>query len=322
MQDMKVATVQMEHTAGDKQANFAKVESFIADAEKQNVELIAFPECCLTGYWFLRNLTRPQLEDLAEPVPEGPSSARLLQLAQTHQMTVAAGLVEQASDGQLYNTYLVAMPDGRFARHRKIHCFISPHLASGSEYTVFDLPNGTKTGILICYDNNLSENCRVTALMGAEILLAPHQTGGCQTGCVHSLGPIDPALWHNRKQNPAPIEAEFQGPKGRQWLMRWLPARAFDNGMFLIFSNGVGVDDDEIRTGNATIFDCFGRILAATDRPEDVMLTADLDASLRANCDGCRRIRARRPELYAPLTQTTGREQDIRAVRFHYLDPD
>ena len=322
MQNTRVATVQMEHTDADKAANFAKLESFVAAAEKENVELISFPECCLTGYWFLRRLTRPQLQDLAEPVPEGPSSARLMQLARRHTMTVAAGLVELAPDGQLYNTYVVAMPDGRFARHRKIHCFISPHLASGSEYTVFDLPNGTKTGILICYDNNLPENCRVTALMGAEILLAPHQTGGCQTGCVHSLGPIDPALWHNRKQNPAPIEAEFQGPKGRQWLMRWLPTRAFDNGMFLIFSNGVGVDDDEIRTGNATIFDCFGRILAATDRPEDVMLTADLDASLRANCDGCRRIRARRPELYAPLTQTTGREQDIRAVRFHYLDPD
>ncbi len=32
--------------------------------------------------------------------------------------------------------------------------------------------------------------------------------------------------------------------------MRWLPSRAHDNGVFYLFSNGVGLDDDEIRTGN------------------------------------------------------------------------
>jgi predicted amidohydrolase len=44
--------------------------------------------------------------------------------------------------------------------------------------------------------------------------------------------------------------------------MRWLPSRAHDNGMFLIFSNGIGPDDDEIRTGNAMILDPYGEIIA------------------------------------------------------------
>ena len=54
-----------------------------------------------------------------------------------------------------------------------------------------------------------------------------------------------------RQQNPEAIEAEFKGPKGRQWLMTWLPSRVHDNGLFLTFSNGVGLDDNEVRTGNA-----------------------------------------------------------------------
>jgi hypothetical protein len=60
---------------------------------------------------------------------------------------------------------------------------------------------------------------------------------------------IDKALWENRHADPATIEAELRGPKGRGWLMRWLPARAHDNGLFLVYSNGIGVDDNEIRTG-------------------------------------------------------------------------
>ena len=78
------------------------------------------------------------------------------------------------------------------------------------------------------------------------------------------MGLIDPALWHNRHENPEAIEAEFRGPKGRAWLMRWLPARAHDNGLFLLFSNGVGFDDGEVRTGNAMILDPYGEILAET----------------------------------------------------------
>lgn len=92
--------------------------------------------------------------------------------------------------------------------------------------------------------------------------------------------------------------------------------RAHDNGLFLIFSNGVGVDDDEIRTGNAMILDPYGRVLAETCKAEDYMVVADLDASLRDNCTGVRWIKTRRPELYKPLTIPTGRERDTRTVRF------
>ena len=208
------------------------------------------------------------------------------------------------------------MPDGRIACHRKLHCFINEFLSSGNQFTVFDLPNGMKAGILICYDNNIAENARCTALAGAEVLLAPHQTGGCDSRSPHAMKPIDPALWHHRKEDPAAIEAEFLGVKGREWLLRWLPARAHDNGMFLLFSNGVGEDAGEVRTGNAMILDPYGRILAETGKVGDDMVIANLDRSLLESSTGRRWLKARRPELYAPIVHATGREQDIRQVRF------
>jgi predicted amidohydrolase len=86
--------------------------------------------------------------------------------------------------------------------------------------------------------------------------------------------------------------------------------------LFLIFSNGVGVDDDEIRTGNTMILDPYGRVLAETCKADDDMVIADLDASLRDMSTGDRWIRTRRPELYGPLTVPTGTEEDTRKVRF------
>jgi predicted amidohydrolase len=97
--------------------------------------------------------------------------------------------------------------------------------------------------------------------------------------------------------------------------MRWLPSRAHDNGLFLVFSNGVGVDDDEIRTGNAMILDPYGRILAETWKAGDDMVVADLEASLLEKATGRLWIQARRPELYRELAVPTGRERDVHQLK-------
>lgn len=314
---LRAAAVQLEHASGDKAGNFAKVERFAGDAARRGVQLAVFPECCLTGYWFLRNLSRAQLEDLAEPVPDGPSIRRLRQLAGDLRMAVGAGLVERdPADGRLFNAYVVALPDGRFARHRKIQAFESDHISPGDAYTVFDTPFGWHVGVLICYDNNIVENVRITALLGADLLLAPHQTGGCNSVSPHGLKPIDPAAWANRHADPAALRREFAGPKGREWLMRWLPSRAHDNGLFLAFANGVGRDDDEVRTGAAMLLDPYGRTLAESAALGDDLVIADLDPALLKDCTGRRWLQSRRPDLYGPLTIPTGHERPTRAVRF------
>jgi predicted amidohydrolase len=312
---IRAAVVQFEHAASDKQTNFSKIEAFVRSAAERKVQILAFPECCIVGYWFLRNLSKSQLEELAEHVPGGPSTRRLLKLSAETGITIGAGLIE-ADAGKLYNSYVVAMPDGQWRCHRKLQAFESDHISSGNTYTVFDTQMGVRIGVLICYDNNIIENPRINALMGAEILLAPHQTGGCKSLSPHGMHAIDPALWHDREINPEPIKSELLGPNGKAWLMRWLPSRAHDNGMFLLFSNGVGIDDDEVRTGNSMVLDPYGRTLAEINDPTDGMVVADLDLTLIPTSNGRRWLRSRRPDLYKPLTVPTGIERDTRVVRF------
>ena len=306
----------MESQAGNKDANFATIEAFVAQAAAQAVDVVIFPECCITGYWFIRHLTPRQLGNLAELIPDGVSTQRLKVLATQYAIGIGAGLVEKSETG-FYNSYVVALPDGTIHRHRKIQAFAHPLIQSGTEYTVFDAPQGWRVGILICYDNNVNENGRMTALLGADVILAPHQTGGCRTKNPHLMGLIDRQLWDNRHVDPRAIEREFLGDKGRGWLMRWLPSRAHDNGVFLIFANGVGVDDDEIRTGNAMVIDPYGRILTETWAAADAMVVCDLDPALLEHATGREWIAARRPEMYGLLTQRTGLERDTRELKLN-----
>ena len=95
---------------------------------------------------------------------------------------------------------LIIGGEGVVAKHRKIHAFVSEHLDCGGAYTVFDFL-GCRFGILICYDCNLVENVRATALMGAEIVLAPHVTG-CLPSPMPGRGVVEREAWENREQKP------------------------------------------------------------------------------------------------------------------------
>jgi len=312
---IKVAAVQMEHENGNKAANLRKIEQITEKAAEESVEIICFPEGCVTGYWFWRKLSEEQLLNLAEPAFTGSSSIFLMNLSKKHNITVGAGLIEN-DNGTMYNTYIIAMPNGEFKKHRKLHAFESDYISEGDSLTIFDTPHGVRVGVLTCYDNNIIENVRLTVLQGAEIILAPHQTGGCRSNDPNIMGIIDMKLWEARKTNPKAVEDEFCGPKGREWLMRWLPSRAHDSGVFYVFSNGVGRDDDEVRTGNAMIIDPYGRILTETWVADDMTVAAELDLDLIENSTGQRWIKTRRPELYGSLSENTGKEMSTREMRF------
>src|SRR3546814_8385559 len=108
--------------------------------------------------------------------------------------------------------------NGIVAKYRKLHPFISKYMSSGDEYCVFDLL-GWKCGILICYDNNVIENVRATALLGADVIFMPHVTM-CIPSTRPGAGFVDPELWINREKDPASLRLEFDGLKGRAWLMK------------------------------------------------------------------------------------------------------
>lgn len=317
---MRVSAVQFEPVAGDPAANLATLERLARDAAGAGSVLVAFPELCLPGYWHLRRRTPGELRGLAQPL-DGPLVAAVARLARELGVGVGAGLLERDGD-ELFNSYVVCLPDGRVHRHRKLHAFEHPAISSGDAFTVFDTPWGVRVGVLICWDNNLVENVRITALHGAQLLLAPHQTGGTDSRSPHGMKRIPVEVWRRRHTDPDAIRAQLLGPNGREWLLRWLPARAHDNGLFVVFSNGIGEDDGEIRTGHSMIVDPYGRIVAETAAAGAAVVTADLDLGLVPMSTGRRWIAGRRPELYGPLTARTGAERDPREARFSTWPPD
>lgn len=310
---LRVSVVQFEAVPSDTEANLATVRRLAANAADEGAELVVFPEMCLLGYWHLTKMTTARLRSLAEPA-DGPVVRALQQIAAELQVGVGAGFLEADGDA-LYNSYAVCLPDGAVHIHRKLHAFEHVAVSSGDRFTVFDTPWGVRMAILICWDNNLVENVRAVTLLGATVLIAPHQTGGTSSRSPHGMKVIPAHLWHERRTDPEALQAAVNGPSGRGWLMRWLPSRAHDNGIFVLFSNGIGVDDDEIRTGNAMIIDPYGRIVAETPVADEAVVTADLDLGLLPLSTGRRWLLGRRPELYGVLTRPSGLERDARTAR-------
>ncbi|MEO1995443.1 MAG: nitrilase family protein [Planctomycetaceae bacterium] len=300
MRDIRIGAVQFEHRNADQEYNLSRIEALARQAVAAGAEVVSFHECSVSAYSFVQPLSQAALLDVAEPVPDGPSTQQLIQIAARTGVPILAGLFER--DGQrVFNTYVCATAEGLLARHRKLHAFVNPHLDSGDQFTVFDLL-GCRCGILTCYDNNLVENVRMTALCGAEIVFMPHVTG-CLPSVMPGRGVVDPELWRHRDRDPVRLRQEFRGPKGREWLMRWLPARAYENGVYAVFTNPIGMDDDQVRNGNAMILDPFGDVICECDALDDDFTVGLCTADKRQQASGRRYLRARRPELYGKLVE-------------------
>src|ERR1700754_4125232 len=157
MEKIKIATAQFENRSGDKHTNLAVIKDLSAKAAQAGAQVIAFHECSITGYSFARNLTRDQLFDICELIPDGPSTQQLISIARENNIAILAGLFEKDKKGDIYKAQICVDGNGLIAKFRKIHPFINPHILPGDSYVVFDLL-GWKCGILICYDNNIQEN--------------------------------------------------------------------------------------------------------------------------------------------------------------------
>lgn len=296
MNKLIISTAQFENRSGDKDYNLSVIEKLTKEAKVKGSDVVAFHECSITGYTFAKNLTESEMLQIAEYIPEGESVQRLITMAEHNDITILAGLFEKDRDNKLYNTYVCVNKYGLVASHRKIHPFISRFLSPGNNYTVFEI-NGWKCGILICYDNNIIENVRATKLLGADIIFMPHVTM-CTPSERPGAGFVDPELWKNRDNDPTTLRLEFEGMKGKALLMKWLPARAYDNNIYAIFSNPVGMDDEQLKNGYSMIIDPFGDIIAECRSFDDCISTATIIPEKLLKSGGYRYINARRPELY------------------------
>jgi len=298
MDNLSIAAAQFQPRDGDKSYNLSVIEKLTRHAQAQGASVVSFHELSITAYTWLKNLNKDELLGIAEPVPNGKSCRKLIEIAKINKISILAGLVE-SEGGKIYNTYVCVDANGLVAKHRKLHPFISPYLSPGDQYTTFNL-YGWRCGILICYDNNIIENVRATTLLGAQVIIAPHVTG-CTPSSMPGRGFVDDTLWQKRREDPVPLRMAFDGPKGRAWLMRWLPARSFDNGVYYIFSNPIGYDGEQLKNGNAMILDPYGELLSEIKSFDDGITVATLTPNKLTLSGGYRYRNARRPELYKEI---------------------
>lgn len=301
MKELTIAPVQFESAENNKQKNIETMTKFVVDAAKKNAQIISFPEYCTTAWYYFTKLTKNELLDIAENAEDGLTALHFIFLAKTYNITIMYGLLEKTKNDELYNAYVVITPEnGFYYKFRKVHAFENSAIRQGDKLEVFDLYGWTMS-ILTCYDNNIPENNRVVALKGAEIIFAPHRTGGFNNSTA-GMGLIDHDLWKNRELDPKPIRKEILGLKGREWVMKWLPSRSYDNNVFTVFSNSIGIDGEEVSTGCSMIIDPNGIVKAECDKLGDDMVIATIDKNERFNNLSANHFLARRPSLYQEIS--------------------
>lgn len=170
-EEVTIATVQTTPDLGDVAANRTALLAAIRSAAAQGADLVAFPECHLSGYAFR---DREAALSAAQTVP-GDATCAVAEACRELGVYVVFGLVEQDA-GALFNAAVLIGPTGLLGRYRKSHL---PRLgvdllvqAGAEPFSVTDTPIG-RMGLAICYDLRFPEACRSLALLGAQIVVVP-----------------------------------------------------------------------------------------------------------------------------------------------------
>ena len=132
------------------------LDRIVEALDRADADLIVLPELCASGYQFV---TQEEVVALSEPVPSGPTTQRLIELAKRRRMTIVAGLPECAGSA-CYNSAVVVGPSGFIGCYRKTHLFF--------EETLFFTPGDTGFQV---WDIGVAKYWM--ALKGAEIICHP-----------------------------------------------------------------------------------------------------------------------------------------------------
>ena len=268
MQDLRIAMVQMNSRVAEHERNLATIARFTEQAAAQDVDIVCFPELCVCGY----SVGDPST---LEPEPlKGDSLRRLEVISGDHEITVLAGFLERDVSGIVYNTQVICGPQGYVGHYRKTHV---PDVeigtfCHGDALPVFEHAKA-RYGIEICYDSHFPEVSTILAGKGAEVIFLPHASPG-----------------------------EKREEKRTRW-MRYIPARAYDNNVFVAICNPVGDNGaGRVFTGVTFVCDPSGVVIDELESgTEEGMIVTDL---LTSSMAGSRKEATmffrhfRRPEMY------------------------
>lgn len=269
----RVAACQIDPKLGEVEANLDRIGRAVAEAASAGAVLAVLPEAAVTGYAF------GSLEE-ARPVARRAGAVAhdvLAGLAQVHRMTVICGTLEAQGD-EVFNSALVAIPDGRRYTYRKMHL---PYLGvdrfatPGPNPPIVFEADGLRVGVLICYDLRFPEAARMCALDGADLIALPTN-------------------W--------PVGVDFHPGI-------FAPSRAAENHCYLLACDRVGTERGTTFIGRSVLIDYDGHQLAAASDTEEELLVGDIDPEAARRTHVRRRpgehewdtMADRRPGLYRRL---------------------
>ena len=239
MKKVSIALVQMESEIGKIDKNLAKIEKYIHQASENKVDIICFPELSVTGY------SPDKSPEYAELIP-GSHSFVLSQWAQENHMTILAGICEKNEDHKPFITQVVCMNNGSILKYRKTH--LAPHeighFSTGQEFPIFQISQ-VRFGIEICWELHFPRITSILSNLGAELIFCPYAS---------ARDPVD------RQQS---------------WHI-FLPARAYDNRVFIASCNTLG----GCFGGGLFVCDPEGHILIEDYQGQESMIIANLDLTI------------------------------------------
>lgn len=243
----------------------AQVEGFVSRAAADGASLVVFPENLMCP----RELTAPELRDLAEPL-DGSFVRRVSESAARHHVWVVLCMSEENPGMPPYNTAVV-VDDAGVVRgaYRKCHLYDAHGVRESDRMSAGDaLPLPVRTpfctlGLGICYDLRFPEHARALAVAGCDLLLFP-------------------SAWHD-----GPCKADHW-----ETLLR---ARAIENEAFVAGVCHAG----ERFAGGSLVADPLGRVVGRLVGKEGSLLVCELDLGLVGSArDAMPVFDHRRPELY------------------------
>ncbi|MEK7449913.1 MAG: nitrilase-related carbon-nitrogen hydrolase [Planctomycetota bacterium] len=260
-----------------KKAMIDKHLKMITQAARQKVQILCLQEIFYGPYFAAEQ--NPRWYQLAEKVPEGPTTSLMRKIARKHKMVLVVPLFEEVMAGEYYNTAVVIDADGKYlGKYRKVHL---PHCYPGFwekfyfrpgnlGYPVFETKYA-KIGVYLCYDRHFPEGTRIMGLKGAEIVFNPNAT--------------------------------VSGLSEHIWTLE-MPAHAAINQYFVAVINRVGKEPWPIGEfyGSSYFADPRGQVIKKAGRDKDELLVADLDLGMvRKVRDNWQFYRDRKPETYGEI---------------------
>jgi len=178
LRSVKVALVQFDSVPEKTVHNLDEMERLTRVAVQQEARWVMFHEGCLTDY-------TQRLDELAEPVPDGPSCQRMMKLAKELNCVISFGTSER--DGiKVFITQVFVGPEGLVYKYRKSWLWRGEDKGYRNEWARYDTGTGPECfqidGIaatcFICADGAAPRCIERARLTKPDVVFYPNNRAG------------------------------------------------------------------------------------------------------------------------------------------------